>query len=304
MQAYPYQLAGVDWLAAGKTRFLCDEPGLGKTIIAILAADRVKAKTTLVVSPTIACVMWERAILDWQQIDRTVQVIRTSADAVHLWGDVIIIGFSLLDRVLPSLRQRQFDLIVVDEAQALKTISAIRTKAIYGREGLIKHTRRVWLLSGTPTPNHPGEWWTHYHSLFNGPLSYAEFVNRYCQVRQTKFGQQIVGANPETSPELARFLAPYTLQRKQADVLADLPPLRWGTIPVRPNSVPPMPEVTREVEAVLGKLERDEAISIVDQMALASLGSWPLSMITQRAFLYRTNETTIMLAAGHHPCPA
>ena len=76
-------------------------------------------------------------------------------------------------------------------------------RLIYGRDGLITRVKRVWLLSGTLAPNHPGELWTHYKALFGGPLSYWDFVNRYCIVKETTYGTQIIGANLARAPELA-----------------------------------------------------------------------------------------------------
>jgi hypothetical protein len=95
-------------------------------------------------------------------------------------------------------------LLILDECQALKSITAKRTRAIYAAKiGLIHTVRRVWALSGTPAPNHPGEWWTHYRCLFAGKLDNKSFVDRFCLVRETKFGAQIVGANRARTPELA-----------------------------------------------------------------------------------------------------
>jgi hypothetical protein len=123
-------------------------------------------------------------------------------------------------------------------------------------------------------PNNPSELWTHYYCLFRGPLNYPAFVARYCLTEETPYGTRIIGANPAHAEELAKFLAPHILQRRVRDVLPDLPALRWGHILVRPDEVPPQPEVTPEVEAILHKLERDEALSIAERMALASLRRW------------------------------
>jgi SNF2 family DNA or RNA helicase len=69
------------------------------------------------------------------------------------------------------------------------------------------------------------------------------------------------------------MLAPHMLQRKQADVLHDLPPLRWGHIVVPPDSLPPQPDLTPEQQALLYSLRSREPSS-ADAMHLASLRRW------------------------------
>jgi hypothetical protein len=134
-----------------------------------------------------------------------------------------------------ALLRGPFDLLICDEAQALKSINAARTLAVYGRGGVAERAERVWILSGTLAPNHPGELWTHYRCLFGGRLDYWKFVERYCHIKQTSFGQQIVGANLARTAELADILRPHILQRRQRDVLPDLPALRWGLRRIDPD---------------------------------------------------------------------
>jgi SNF2 family DNA or RNA helicase len=129
-------------------------------------------------------------------------------------------------------------------------------------------------LSGTLAPNAPHELWIHCKVLLKSPLTYDEWVNRYCVVKDTPFGQAIVGANRARTAELAALLRPHTLRRRQADVLRDLPPLRWGHVVVAPDDVPPRPESTPEELAVLGKLDCGEEITAADAMHLATLRRW------------------------------
>jgi SNF2 family DNA or RNA helicase len=251
-----------------------DDPGLGKTIQAIVAADRSGVKTALVACPGIARWTWQREWQDWQQIDRSIQVIESSADAQNLRADVVMVSYSLLPRIRALLCARSWDVLVCDEGQHIKAIDAARTKAVYGPDGVARRAKRTWILSGTLAPNHPGELWPHYRCLFHGELTYWKFVERYCVIKQTPFGQQIVGANLARTAELAAFLRPHVLQRRQQDVLADLPPLRWGHIPVSPSKVPPKPDLSIQEKAILGKIERDEAFSVIESMHLATLRRW------------------------------
>jgi SNF2 family DNA or RNA helicase len=135
-----YQKTGAQWLAARPVALLADEMGLGKTPQAIAAADLVGAQSLLTVCPAIACPMWEHELIAWQQTGRTIQVIRSAAAPAQegVWGDAVITSYSLLDKILPSLRRIRFDALICDEAQTLKSITANRTKAVYGCDGLMR----------------------------------------------------------------------------------------------------------------------------------------------------------------------
>jgi SNF2 family DNA or RNA helicase len=118
-----------------------------------------------------------------------------------------------------------WDVVIIDEAHRLKSISALRTKFIYGpranpypptSQSVIRHTAsqgRVWLLSGTPAPNHLGELYTHLRALWphllrlpltTHPMALSEFEDRYCHVNTTQFGRQITGSR--NAPQLKALL--------------------------------------------------------------------------------------------------
>jgi hypothetical protein len=81
-------------------------------------------------------------------------------------------------------------------------------------------------LDDKPT-NHPGEAWTRYR-LFNGSFDYWPFIQWYDISKETAFGTEIVCANVARRPELAAFMRPHVLQRRQFDVLPDLPAFRFS----------------------------------------------------------------------------
>jgi SWI/SNF-related matrix-associated actin-dependent regulator of chromatin subfamily A-like protein 1 len=269
---YPYQDTAVTHLAIQPIALLADDMGLGKTAVAVRAADAVGAKKILAVVPAIARIAWQREFERWQEIDRSIHVISSGMDIADLSADVIVVSYALASTpsVLAALRQHRFDVTIADECQALKSRDTKRTLAVYGRDGLITRTKRLWLLSGTPAPNHAAELWPHLRAARLTQLDYWAFTKRYCWVRETQFGLQITGTNTVMMPELANTLRPFMLRRTMADALPDLPPLRWGLVPVEPDTVPPQPDVSPEAQAVLDKLNRDEQISAVEQMHLAS----------------------------------
>jgi SNF2 family DNA or RNA helicase len=111
---------------------------------------------------------------------------------------VFLVGYEALrgDAHLPELRQRDWTVVVLDEAQRIKNAAADISRTI---KGLTR--QRGWALTGTPLENR-----------LEDLLSILEFVapDRY------KPGQYVVG--------LRRLLAQVQLRRRRADVLHDLPP--------------------------------------------------------------------------------
>lgn len=149
-------------------------------------------------------------------------------------ADVVIATYDLATGALyEKLMKREWDALVLDEAHKLKNKNANRTTGVFGErcdraDGLASRALRVYPLSGTPAPNHPGELWPVVHALFpeaimrpNGtPMPSSAFVDRYCKTKFSPFGGlQIVGAR--NKQELREKLAPYFLRRKFADVYPD-----------------------------------------------------------------------------------
>jgi SWI/SNF-related matrix-associated actin-dependent regulator 1 of chromatin subfamily A len=279
---YSFQSTGRDFFVALKVALLADDMGLGESYQSIAAADVIKALMILVVGPAISLDTWAREWATKQQIDRQIHIIRSAAGATHVFaaikndgsspGHVLIVSYALISKILPLLRTLLFDVLIADESQALKNPRAVRTRSFYDKDnGLIHRAKRVWLLTGTPMPNGPHEIWPAYWSLFNGKLAYAPFVNRYCLTAETPYNQQVVGSNRQHTPELAAHLRPFILRRRWQDVLPHLPPLSFDYIPVFATNMPVLPDMSIEMQAVLGKLDRGQALSVIDQTHLATL---------------------------------
>lgn len=242
MKLFPYQETGVDWLADPERahKLLADDMGLGKSAQAIRAAAKSGAAKIAVICPSSLQPNWLREIerftgaggFGFSFADNT--VIEMQIPGVPVWT---IVSYDMAAR--GKLDGKIFDLLICDEAHYLKSKDAKRTLAIYGKNGLARRARRVWLLTGTPTPNHPAEMWTHLAALApdvipgkkeGKALPYWGFVTKYCKTIDTGFGIKIVGG--KNLAELRERLAPFILRRKKEDVLKDLPPISFDTLPV------------------------------------------------------------------------
>lgn len=255
MTLFPYQTAGAQFLAERRHAFLADGMGLGKSAQAVVACNLVNAERVVVLCPAVARVNWQREFRKWQTRPFDVQILSYDKAAV-----------SKPER--ERLKAFAPDVLILDEAHYLKTRNTKRTEAVYGKgcinSGLAAAAKRVWLLSGTPCPNNAGELFPHLRALWPEhitlgvkPMNFAEFLSRYCVLLDTPYGPKVLGN--KNKQELRSILNQIMLRRRAEDVLTDLPPMVWQTIPVEPDSV--LPD--------LAELEKDIAVDCLREALTA-----------------------------------
>jgi SWI/SNF-related matrix-associated actin-dependent regulator 1 of chromatin subfamily A len=260
VELYTYQRAGVDHLlaSASKLAYLADDMGLGKTLQAVTTCDELEAEDILVVCPASVRVNWSREIERFQADDSVpINVMLKTDDLLPEWGWVIA-SYEWVRANADRLKQRDWDVIVLDEAHYVKSPDAARTKAIAGTRGLMKCAKRVLALSGTPMVNNAAELWTLLNAgapdVIDG-MSYWQFASRYCHVVENRFGKQIGNNKKACAAELRERIAPVFLRRTKEEVLDDLPPVRFDTLFVE-GAVPPVDEETaKEIAAILEQVE-------------------------------------------------
>ncbi len=233
MEIFPYQALGAQWLASKRLALLADEMGLGKSAQVIIAADQVRAKRVLILCPANARINWEREFTRWSNGSRTFCLIKDKKVRPSP-TDSVICSYDLAP-TLPDLGA--FDLLVLDEAHFLKSHETKRTKAVFGRHGLIRRASRTWAISGTPMPNHPGELWPILFTFGVTSLKYGPFVDRYCKYWESQYGRQITGAVPARIPELRELLSKMMLRRKKEEVMKELPAIHYTDLTVEAGEV-------------------------------------------------------------------
>lgn len=232
--AKPTQLEGADFLAARRTALLADAPRCGKTGTAIMAADMIDARRILVVTTASGRPVWRRGFDDWSLFGRKTQVL---AGGERLLDDaeVVIVGWpQMADPArVPTLWQREWDVLILDESHFGKSLDAKRTISVFGAGGLYLRSRYVWCLSGTPQANSPFDLYPMLAALAPERLAADEakgwpdvtdqevFKRRYCKIKPKKIGfhrwiDVIIGG--QNLDELAARLDGFYLRRTQQDV--------------------------------------------------------------------------------------
>lgn len=289
IELFPYQKDGADWLSMQMFALLADEMGLGKSAQAIHACDRLALERILILCPAVARLNWVREFSKFSIFSRKLTAI-TSRNATldETFRGCAVLSYDLAPWSGHNLKG-VWDLMILDEAHYLKSIEAKRTKAVLGRDGLVRRAKRVWALSGTPTPNHPAELWPLLYTFGHTPLTYHKFVQAFCTTVDTNYGIQITGAKLDTVNVLKRILKPIMLRRKKEDVMKDLPPIHYTDLVVEPGPVELeqdagfvsyiTPNDTRH--ELMEKLEKENKLieSVVDHVRLGQEGLNTLSAI-------------------------
>jgi SWI/SNF-related matrix-associated actin-dependent regulator of chromatin subfamily A-like protein 1 len=235
----PHQIEGARFLADRKASLLADQPRVGKTGAAIMAADYVLADTILVVTTSSGRPVWRRAMAEWSPFGRKVQIVK---DNIAADTQVAIVSWGAITQpnVRSALLRRKWCVLILDEAHFAKSFSAKRTQAVYGvceddrlmqSAALAAKAERVWPLTGTPAPNSPLDLYPHLRALRPECLRAhdgmpdvtreQDFMDRYTRWRPKKLNPwttiKIVmgGKNGE---ELRRRIGDFVLLRTQADV--------------------------------------------------------------------------------------
>jgi superfamily II DNA or RNA helicase len=225
-----YQVEGFIWLSRlahwGAGACLADDMGLGKTVQAIaVMLDRAAAGPCLVVAPTSVCPNWEAEIARFAPTLRTHRLPPTDDRAALIGGlgaqDVLICSYGLLHQSAETLSECDWQMVVLDEAQAIKNADTKRAQAVQSLRAGFRLA-----LTGTPVENYLDELW----SLFS-------FVNPGVLGSRDGFQRRFAGPIERNKDVHARqalraLIRPFLLRRTKAVVLSELPPRTEQTLNV------------------------------------------------------------------------
>ncbi len=183
----PFQKASVEYALRRKNTLVGDQPGLGKTPIAICFCNEVRAKRVLVICPANIRLQWARKIREWSIMawPYVVYPILNGGRGVHPTAEWTVVSYDLArtPAIGAALAKGTYDVVILDEAHYLKTNDTNRTRAVFGdhtgnfREpirdeadeiigynvlfsALAGRCGAILALTGTPLPNRPREAYT------------------------------------------------------------------------------------------------------------------------------------------------
>ncbi|MGY1623989.1 DEAD/DEAH box helicase [Geodermatophilus sp. SYSU D00965] len=217
--------------AAGhRTFLLADEPGLGKTAQALLAAEAADAYPLLVVVPNVVKTNWAREADLWTP-HRPATVVQGNGDTVDGFADIVVVNYEVLDRHVGWLGDFGFRGMVVDEAHFIKNKSSQRSQHVLELSDRIRaRTARPLLMALTGTP------------LINDIEDFRAIWQFLGWIDDSKPLGDLMDALEETglTPADPGFYAAARrcvidrgiVRRRKVDVAADIPARRIADLPV------------------------------------------------------------------------
>jgi len=217
-----YQEHGYQWLyqmsKLGLGACLADDMGLGKTVqmIALLEYFRVhQGGQVLLILPASLIGNWQREIEKFAP-EMSYQILHKSdlknSEAIEIRENefLYITTYGMALR-LEKLKNRQWDYLILDEAQAIKNPGTKQTKAIKQ----IPAKMRI-AMTGTPIENKLGDLWSLFDFLNQGLLGTTKEFTAFTKG---------LGDNSLGYAKLRKMIQPFILRRLKTDkkIISDLP---------------------------------------------------------------------------------
>jgi len=157
---FDHQKTTAEFLSINKKAFCFNEAGTGKTSSVLWASDYLmkqnKIKKVLIICPlSIMYSAWQADVFNTCMHRTSVVCHGTKVKREKILQtdyDFYIINYDGVSIVQDEIKKKEFDLIVIDEANAYKSTTTSRWKTL--NKILQTHTR-LWMLTGTPASQSP-----------------------------------------------------------------------------------------------------------------------------------------------------
>ena len=250
-----------------RTFLLADEPGLGKTAQALLAAQAASAYPLLVVVPNVVKTNWAREAGLWSP-GRTATVIHGDGHEIDGFADIVIVNYEVLDRHIGWLGAHGFRGMVVDEAHFIKNRTSQRSQYVLQLADRIRArvTRPLMMaLTGTPLINDIED----FRAIWQF-LGWIDEKKPLDALMESLEDTELTPADPGFYPAARRSVVNLGIvRRRKVDVAADIPARRVADLPV---------ELDEDIGRSIRDAERELARRLVARYdsALATRMSGPV----------------------------
>ncbi|HJR89156.1 MAG TPA: DEAD/DEAH box helicase [Aeromicrobium sp.] len=213
-----------------RTFLLADEPGLGKTAQALLAAEAANAYPLLAVVPNVVKINWAREAQLWTP-RRAATVVHGDGDDLDAFADIIVINYEVLDRHVGWLGEIGFRGVVLDEAHFIKNKTSQRSQhALQLSKKVRSRVSQPLLmaLTGTPLINDIDD--------FRAIWEFLGWIDDKKPLRELMARLENNGLTPLEPgffPAARRSVIDMGIvRRRKEDVAADIPARRIADLPV------------------------------------------------------------------------
>jgi SWI/SNF-related matrix-associated actin-dependent regulator of chromatin subfamily A-like protein 1 len=265
-ELFDFQKASLDYVLSRNHSLIADQPGLGKTPMAIVYANEISAKRVLVICPAALRKQWMRKVREWSTMEGKyiTYPVYSAKNGIHPTAEWTVISYALARNpaLVAAISKMHYDLCIIDESHYLKDGDASQTRAIYGQADGTYHWRKgqdplpsitsrcahVLCLSGTPIVNRPLEAYTTSRALCWDAIDYLSlerFRQKYNPQKQLMLngGKRMVDEKIGRVRDLGnRMRGMYMTRHAKRDVMTQLKMPQYEVVQV---------EETGEVKAAL-----------------------------------------------------
>ena len=222
VQLFPYQKLGFNWLKnmydIGFGGVLADDMGLGKTLQTISLLNEIYQEnrdfSALIIVPSSLLYNWKEEIIKFTGISPTLiegTAVQRKEIILRKSKGFMITTYQALRNDIEEYKSRDFDVVVLDEAQNIKTTTSQIKKAV------MKINSKVnFALTGTPVENNILELWSIFDFVIPG---YLDNLTKF----KKNYKEAIVNPNSSKIHNLREIIAPFLLRRTKKEVLTELP---------------------------------------------------------------------------------
>ena len=213
MELFDYQKEGVEFLLSHGGGMLLDEQGLGKTIQALEAVKKTKAKVLVIICPAIMQGTWLHHVTNLVPKDITTYIHS------YEW----YVKLTNLKPLLKEIKDKEIG-VIVDEAHYIKTPTSKRTKTVQYLLSLENIVFKV-LLTGTPITRDVDDLYTQLKVFYtNFCRSIFEYRRRYMNCIHSYFGDTFKGFKDDSAKaEIINYLKHCSLRRTKKSAGLELP---------------------------------------------------------------------------------
>lgn len=230
---YSFQQEAVQQLVANPYghagSLLALSPGLGKTVVFLMAAAILDLDRVLIVAPLSLLEVWQKEFLKWggRKVFRHKMIVchgeRPDLDNEGAW---VVTNYNTVTSPKHSYEYWEvaWDLVGFDESVLVKNRKTTRFVNV---KNLCQSSDRIWLLSGSPITRHPDDLWSQFHLIDPRAFpSYWRFTKRFCSVSKNIWAPNKTNVDGANDRDFHRDFGDLLFVKNQEQVLPDLPEMR------------------------------------------------------------------------------
>jgi len=167
--------------------------GTGKTIAMLMVCEKLGGRTLVLAPKSILRAAWAEDAKLFPDLRVTIAWSTKKTERLKLIhdpeADIVVTNYETFKRNYREFLASGFQRLIVDESSKLKCPDTQITKSVH-LFCECETTKSVYLLSGTPAPNNPTEYWGQLKCLYPTLAPYYKFCYSYFKPLKRKYGEK------------------------------------------------------------------------------------------------------------------